>query len=208
MRFSLPTTIFSSFMLACLLVSASMSGCASPQVRTVEAFRAARKAGDLETARTYLAPDPRVWYDAHEGEGSPWSLGGGRWKTWDTHFRSKSELGPWHVEGDRVWAVAEEWNEYFALIERTDTPRYRITYFMTPDGKIGGYMISAADPDAPDTPSRDRGDEFAAWAEANHPDEWAYLRPGGSLDPTGDRAERTRALANQWRATVGLAPIN
>jgi hypothetical protein len=191
-----------------LLMLLALSGCTNPHIRTIESFRAARSAGDRDAARSYLVADPRVWYDAKEGDGSPWTLGEGRWKTWDTHFRGKSELGPWRSEADRVWADAVETNDYFRLIERRDTPRYRITYFMEADGMIGGYMISAADPDAPPTPRQDRGDEFAAWAEANHPEEWAYLRPGGSLDPTGDRAERTRALANQWRATVGLGPID
>ena len=93
------------------------------------------------------------------------------------------------------------------LIERQDTPRYRITYFFDDHGKITGYMISAADPDHKAPPSVTRFDEFEAWVEANHPDEWDYLRPGGSLDPTGDRASRTRTLINQWRLSVGLPMI-
>ena len=177
------------------------------QIKTVQNFRAARKAGDLVTARSYLGGDPRVWYDAYEGEGMPWKLGAGRWKTWDTHLNGESTFGPWHVEDDRVWAVVEEMNDYFRLIERRDMPRYRITYFNEDDGRIGGYMISAADPDFPGTPMVSRYDEFEAWALVNDPDEWEYLRPGGRLDPTGDRAPRTRALANRWRASVGLPPI-
>jgi hypothetical protein len=190
-----------------LLAAIGPTGCTNPNVRTVESFRAARSAGDLDEARTYLGDDPRVWYGAREGAGSSWTLGAGRWKTWDTHFNGESVYGPWHVEDGRVWAVVEEMNDYFRLIERRDTPRYRITYFMEEDGRIGGYMISAADPDAPDTPMDSRFDEFEAWAMAEAPDEWEYLRPGGSLDPTGDRARRTRALANRWRASVGLPPI-
>jgi len=177
------------------------------RVKTVQDFRAAREAGDLERARSYLGDDPRVWYDAYAGEGMPWKLGAGRWKTWDMHFNGESKFGPWHVEDDRVWAVVEEMNDYFRLIERRDMPRYRITYFNEENGKIAGYMISAADPDSPGTPMISRYDEFEAWALANARQEWEYLRPGGRLDPTGDRAPRTRALANRWRASVGLPPI-
>ena len=177
------------------------------QIKTVQDFRAARKAGDLERARSYLGDDPRVWYDAYAGEGAPWKLGAGRWKTWDTHFNGESKFGPWYVEDDRVWAVVEEMNDYFRLIERRDMPRYRITYFNEDNGKIAGYMISAADVDSPGTPMVSRYDEFEAWALANAPQEWEYLRLGGHLDPTGDRAPRTRALANRWRASVGLPPI-
>jgi len=197
------------FRIASILSATLLCACqgAHSQIKAVQDFRAARKAGDLETARSYLTDDPRVWYEVHAGEGMPWKLSAGRWKTWDTHFNGKSTLGPWHVEDDRVWAVAEEMNDYFRLIERRDMPRYRITYFNEADGKISGYMISAADPDRERTPMVSHYDEFEAWSLANNPQEWEYLRPGGSLDPTGDRAPRTRALANRWRASAGLPPI-
>jgi len=185
----------------------ALSACTHHHISTVEAFRASRKAGDLEMARSFLGDDPRVWYDAKEGDGSPWKISEGRYKQWDTHFRGKSELGPWHVEDGTLWAVAEEMNDYFRLIERQDMPRYRITYFFDEQARISGYMISAADPDAPSSPMVSRCEEFEAWAKANAPEEWEYLRPGGSLDPTGDRAERTRVLANRWRASVNLPPI-
>ena len=179
----------------------------SKLIETVKAFRAARDTGDYELARSFLSDAPRVWYEARVGEGYPLKLGAGRYESWDEHFRGHSELGPWTVEANSVWAVAEETNDYFRLTERTDVSRYRITYFLDDAGLIEGYMISAADPGTPGPPSDSRADEFAAWAEASHPQEWAYLRPSGKLDPTGDRAPRTRALLLQWRETVGLPPI-
>jgi len=165
-----------------------------------------------------LAPDPRVWYDTRD-EGMPWKLGGGRWRAWDEHFESESKPGPWiqnrSSDGEVVlYRIVEEWNEYFDLIERTDKPEYRLSYFFEPPNaaadtvKIKGYMISSAHPDEPEKPRSDRFDEIEAWAVENHAAEWEYLRPGGRLDPTGDRAERTRALINQWRVEVGLEPVN
>jgi predicted enzyme related to lactoylglutathione lyase len=176
-------------------------------VDTVEAFRAAREAGDHELARSFPGADPRVRYEARAGEGDPLKLGAGRWRTWDEHFNGRSELGPWTVEADRVWAVAEETNDYFRLLEREDVSRYRITYSLDGDGKIEGYMISPADPDRPSPPRKDRFAEFEAWARAEHPEEWQYLRPGGKLDPTGDRAPRTRLLLRAWRKQVGLPAL-
>ncbi len=196
-----------ALMLTAVVTPVLTAGCQQPQVASADAFRGAREAGDLDTARTYLTDDPHVWYEQREGPGLPWTLGAGRWKAWDGHFNSTGDLGPWHVDGRTVWAVATENNDYFRLLERTDVSRYRLTYFFDDAGLIEGYMISAADPDNPGPPSDSRGDEFAAWAEANHPDEWAYLRPGGKLDPTGDRAPRTRTLLIQWRVTVGLPPM-
>jgi len=192
----------------------SMNGaCAHSPIRTVDSFRAARASGDLDAAAEYLGGNPRVWYESKEGEGSPWRLGAGRYKDWDEHFRSESNPGPWRQEpmpdgGFKVWRVVEEWNEYYALIEREDTPRYRITYFLGRDRSIEGYMISAASPDEPRAESVSRFDDVRAWCEANDPDEWAHIRPGGKLDPTGDRAERTRSLFNRWRESVGLERID
>ena len=81
---------------ACRSIDAGEAGEAgeagpNSRIATVEAFRAARRAGDLELARSFLAPDPRVWYDAQEGDGAPWTLEGGRWKAWDDHFRGKTD---------------------------------------------------------------------------------------------------------------------
>jgi predicted enzyme related to lactoylglutathione lyase len=177
-------------------------------VDTVEAFREARDAGDYELARGFLTDDPRVWYGKRAGEGSPWKLGAGRYKAWDTHFNGRSKLGAWAVEGDTVWTVAEESNDYFRLLEREDVPRYRITYFFDGTGKIEGYMISSAYPDRLSPPRKDRFDEFEAWGRREHPEEWEHLRPGGELDPTGDRAPRTRLLLDAWRKEVGLPALD
>ncbi len=190
-----------------LFVATTLSGCVHRQVQIAERFDTAKREGRLEEAQGLLVEDPRVWYEAREGEGSVWKLGGGRYKVWDEEFRGRGDAGRWHVEGSAVWRVVEEWNDYYALIEREDTPRYRRTYFF--DGeKIAGTMISAAYPEREPVASVSRFDEIRAWAEEHHPEEWAYLRPGGSLDPTGDRAARTRALINRWRVEVGLEPIN
>jgi hypothetical protein len=190
------------------LLTILLAGCRASKIGTVESFRATRDSGELQTARGYLADDPRVWYGEHTGEGMPWTLGTGRYDAWDEHFRSTSDLGPWQPEGDTVWAVATEWNEYYALTERQGISRYRITYFFDEHGLIKGYMISGADPGNPGPPSTSRIDEIEAWARANHPEEWEYLRPGGQLDPTGDRAQRTRTLINRWRRELGLPTID
>ncbi len=190
-----------------LLSLVSLTACTPRKVHTVEAFRDARDRGDLDAARALMSDDPRVWWEQKEGEGALWTLGSGRWKAWDEHFNSEGDLGPWQWSGDEVYAIVTEWNDYFELIEREDQSRYRLTYYFNDDGLISGYMISDVDPAHPDPSSVDRSDEIEAWAIANDPDEWAYLRPDGKLDPTGDRPERTRALINQWRKSVGLEPI-
>ena len=133
-----------------------------------------------------------------------WKLGGGRWKAWDEHFRGTAEpASDWQVENLLVWADIFETNEYFELIERGGG-YWRATYIFDESGRISGFMVSGV----PGVESpRGRGDEFQAWAREHHPDEAEYLMPGGSIDPTGDRAPRMRALLNEWRGVVGLEPI-
>ena len=191
------------------LLCAVVTGCSGtdPMIENVEAFRSAREAGNYAVAQSYLSSDPRVWYEKREGEGFPVKMGAGRYKAWDDHFRSEGDIAPWTAEGRTVWAIATEMNDYYRLIEREDESRYRITYFFDDAGTIEGYMISDPYAGEPSAPSVSRIDEIEAWALANDPDEWEYLRPGGSLDPTGDRAPRTRVLINKWRQEVGLEPI-
>jgi len=192
-----------------VVLAAACVACSSDAslIEKVEAFRAARDAGRYDDARVYLASDPRVWFESRDGEGTPMKDGAGPYKAWDEHFNSNGEQGPWTVDGRTVWAIATESNDYYRLVERDDTPTYRITYFFNEDRLIEGYMISDAYPGQPSPPKVSREDEFEAWAAATHADEWSYLRPDGKLDPTGDRAGRTRALLELWRAAVGLPPI-
>ena len=176
-------------------------------IETITAFRDARDAGEYDQARRYLTDNARVWYEERYGNGYPVELGRGRYTTWDEHFRSESRLGDWQADSQSVWTVVTEMNDYYRLLERTDTSRYRLTYFFTDDGRIEGYMVSAISPEPLVQSRRDRFNEFREWARSNHSDEWEYLRPEGEFDPTGDRAERTRKLLNQWRESVGLPPI-
>lgn len=192
-----------------LFAIALLASCAAPprdpRIDSVLEYRAARESGDHELARAMLTDDPRVWFDSREGPGKPLNLEGkGPWGEWDKHFRSTGTDLFWESGPDFVAVTRSENNDYYRLIE-SGPSQYRITYFFDGDGLMAGYMVSAWD-DAP--PNPDRADEFVAWAHATHPDEWAYLRPDGRIDPTGDRPQRTRALANEWRRSIGLPAID
>jgi len=184
------------------------TACAAPagtavSLDVVRTFREARKAGDLETARSLMSADPRVWYGERSGEGSPWTLGGGRWKTWDEHFNSTSEELSVEAEENRVSIVFLENNDYYRLTERGPSP-VRLTWFLDEGGQIEGYLVSSVKREGPST---SRYDEFEVWAQEHAPDEFEYLVPGGSIDPTGDRAPRFRALLEAWRKDAGLPAI-
>jgi len=195
--------LVASFPLACSALDPS-SGTDDPRIASVEAFRSARERGDLDAARALLADDPRVWFDAKEGEGTAWTLEGGRWREWDEHFRGASvRTTPWRSEGDGVWAVMRETNDYYRLTEGSPGI-WRATYYFDGRGRIAGFLVSAVPGAKSD---RGRRHEFEAWARAHRSAEAEYLMPGGSIDPTGDRPPRMRTLLNEWRGTVGLPAI-
>jgi hypothetical protein len=185
-----------------IVLAASLGACRTSAppgdlVHRASAFWAAREAGDLDRARAMQSDDPRTWWEHREGPGEAWTLGEGRWKAWDTHFRGRSAPGPWRVEGMSVTSVVDEINDYYRLTERGPQP-YRLTYFFDPDGRISGELIASEPSNSPGSEK-----EFQAWAVAHEPDEYAYLRPGGRIDPTGDRGPRTRALLERWRKATG-----
>jgi hypothetical protein len=200
--------VFHRALVIAVLVLAA-AGCTSPMVRTVESFRAAVEAGDYDAARAWLTEDPRTWYGAREGPGEPWTLGDGRWKAWDDEFNGESEVGPWQVGERRVYAVAVEINDYYRAIERDPSP-WLLTYFFDDGGRIEGRMVSSvpAHLGSGREPRPDRGGAFDRWLRETHPGEHAYLRPDGRIDPTGDRAARTRAMLEAWRREVGLPPVS
>jgi hypothetical protein len=175
----------------------------APLVSRVRDFLALRERGEIEAARAFLAEDPRIWYEAREGPGAAWTLGGGAWSRWDTFFRSRSERRDWRQSGRAVSAVAVEQNDFYRLIERPPTP-VKLVWWFDEAGKISGFMVrSMRDPRA-----RDRLDEFQAWARANNPRELAYLMPGDRISPEGDRPQRWKAILTQWRAEAGLPAID
>ncbi len=176
-------------------------------IAAAEAYRSARDSGNYNTARQYLAPDARMWFEEKTGEGRRIVLDDGPYDRWDEHFESETSHGEWHADSNTIWTVVTEWNDYYRLLEREDTTRYRLTFYFSDNGLIEGYMVSSPDVNGLNTPRDDRFAEFKAWAEKHHPEEWEYLRPNATFDPTGDRAVRTRRLLNLWRESVGLKPI-
>jgi hypothetical protein len=191
------------------LASATISGfvvaCAAHDrpnpIDVAQRFTEARASGDLDAARAMLAADPRLWWEEKAGPGDAWSLEGGRWSGWDEHFRGQATYESWTFDAERssASAVCFETNDYFRLLELPGS-RFRVTYFFDEDRRITGRLIAAIEGGSA---SRGLESEFEAWARENHPEEWAYLRPGGQIDPTGDRPMRTRALLETWRASTG-----
>ena len=186
-----------------LLVAACASTRPPSTLEVVQTFREARESGDLDTARALMSEEPRVWYGEREGDGRPWTLGAGRWKAWDEHFNGSSEVVSIESTIEEVSMVLMENNDYYSLTERGSSP-VRLTWFVNASGLIEGYLVSSVECECPST---SRYDEFEEWGKENAAAELEYLVPGGSVDPTGDRAPRFRALLERWRLDAGLPPI-
>ncbi len=181
----------------------SASAASGPWVEIAQTFNARRRAGDYEAARAMMAEDPRRWYSERAGEGGPWTIGpgSGRWAAWDDEFHSRSETIGWETGERTATRTGREINDYFRLLERGWVTN-EIIYYFDPAGAIDGLLIRATGDRPPG-----RTNEFLAWAREHAPDELAYLRPDGDIDPTGDRARRHRALLVRWRREAGLDAI-
>jgi hypothetical protein len=182
----------------------SLISCASSErIGSVQAYRDAHARGDLSAEAALVAPGARTWYESKSGDGEPLTVGkSGRYAHWDEFFRSRSVLTGWSVNGDTVSAVVHETNDFYRLLDWEPAP-YRMTWWLDGKGRIAGVLIQST----PEKP-KNRMPEFREWASAHHPDELSYLMPGGHLDPTGDRAERWKAILTEWRTDAGLPPVN
>lgn len=175
-------------------------GCSvHPNVRTLEAYRAAKKRGDYEAAASYLGPDARVWFKKKEGPGDPLRPQGGPYAEWDKVFRSKSTRSDLQANDATVSYVLRETNDFFRLIDRAPG-RVRMTYYFTDDGKIAGYLVEGLTP--PNERPPDRQGEFEKWAAGKYP---------GLLDSEEmeipNNPQRWRELLIEWRADVGLPAV-
>jgi hypothetical protein len=190
--------------LAAAFTIESLGRAATDRIRIVQQFREAREKGDLALARSYLAPDARIWFDQKErtGAGAPWTLEPGDWDRWDRFFHSRTEYTDWQDLGDRVTALGHETNDFYRLTEWSPKP-LAFTWWLDEKGRISGFLFHAQG----EGKDPSRFDELEAWASANRPDELAYLMPKGRIDPSGDRPARWRALAIEWRKAAGLPEV-
>jgi hypothetical protein len=174
------------------------------RIETVQKFRDARQRGDLAAARALMAPDARIWFDMEErkGPGAPWTLEPDDWDRWDTYFHSQTTYGDWKDLGDRVTATGHEINDFYRLTDWKPRP-LAFTWWLDAEGKISGFMFHAIK----DAKEESRFDDLKAWAQKTHPDELAYLMPKGRIDPSGDRPQRWKKLAIEWRKAAGLPVI-
>jgi hypothetical protein len=175
-------------------------------VQTVQRFREAREKGDLAQARSFLAPDARIWFDmeVRKGPGKPWTLEPEPWEAWDRYFHSHSDLQDWKHDAGRVTAVGHEMNDFYRLLDWKPKPLL-LTWWLNPAGKITGFMFHAI-PGAP--PAQNRLDEFETWAKKADPAELSYLMPEGRIDPSGDRPTRWRRILVEWRKAAGLPEVS
>jgi hypothetical protein len=178
-----------------LMVVALLLGACASNLKTVKKFRAARQRGDDAAAARYLAPDSRIWFGKKEGAGFPFGHSNQADRHWDVYFHSDSTYSDWQSHDDTVSATVLETNDFYRLLDWKPAP-YRLTYRFDERGRIKEVLLE------PLGKSISRLGEFKQWAAKTHPEELAYLMPNGEIDRTGDRAERWRALLEEWRAQL------
>lgn len=186
-----------------LCLFAATTGCTHPLVTKVQAFRAAVKGGDTETAAGYLAADPRVWYGRKQGPGRRLTVAGGPWRHWDRFFKSQSTSSDMNAGQSTVSYIITETNDYYRLIDRPPT-KVGVTYYFNADGKITGRLISGV-PGVKRPP--DRLPDFKRWCEQEHPGALEAIEFSPDKPPTLAVATRWKTLLVEWRAAQSLPPI-
>jgi hypothetical protein len=181
----------------------TVAGCADERlIRRVQAFSDARRNGDVAAASRLLAPNARMWYESRAGEGEPLTASrSGSYAHGDALFHSRSALSGWTVHGREVTATVHETNDFYRLLDWQPAP-YQMTWWFDEQNRIVGAMVRSLPGKA-----MSRMQEFRAWASEHHAAELEYLMPKGKLDPTGDRAEKWKALLLEWRDAVGLPKV-
>jgi hypothetical protein len=172
-----------------------------PLVEKTGEYLAARERGG-KTAEAYLAPEARFWFGSLEGPGRP-IREPGPWAGWDEFFGSELRYEAFRVSKGTVTATAWENNDFYRLIERSET-RYRATFWFDEQQRIEKLQLVPA----PKTPrAGDRLAEFLSWADREHPGAREELMPEGRIDPDPVNARRWKTLLERWRRDAGLEPI-
>ncbi len=165
-------------------------------------FKDAQARQDYDAARSFLAPDARVWFEEKKGEGSVYKIPGA-WNHWDTYFQGRTTYVDWQENGNEVSVVGHEINDYYRLLDWRPWP-YKQTWWFNDQGQITGVLVQEM-PGQGETGSR--LNEFKEWAKQNRPEELTYLMPKGVIDPSADRPERWRAILIDWRKAAGLPAV-
>lgn len=190
---------FYALALGAIAITVGAFGCAHPHVRTLEAYRAAKKRHDYDAVRKYLADDARIWHDKKEGPGKPLRVTGGPYADWDRVMNGTSTQEEVEVRGNCVTYLSTETNDYYKSLERTTYPA-RITHYFGEGGKITGMFY---DPMRESRgPAEDRRDEFDAWANAKYP---GLLESEEMKIPKNPG--RWRELLIEWREDAGLPRV-
>lgn len=175
------------------------AGCTHPLKQTWQEYRQAKKDGDYEKVALYLADDACIWFDKKEGPGHPLRPVGGPYKNWDKEFRSKSTKENFRIKDRTLSYISYENNDYYRLIERIPSAA-RVTYYFNENDIITGMLYAGLTPKNQRPP--DRFCEFEKWANERYPG----LLDSEEMD-IPNNPKRWREVLTEWRADVGLPPI-
>ena len=173
------------------------------RIEIARGYAEANAAKDYAKARSFLAPNARVWYEKREGDGEPLEPGSGTWGHWDTYFHGRTAYSDWRVKDGVVVVTANETNDFYRLLDWKPWPMH-FSYWIDGEGKVAGFMVQAQRGTGS---TGSRLDDAKAWVKTRHPEELAHLMPEDRIDPTGDRAERWRKLLVEWRKDAGLPAV-
>lgn len=176
-------------------------GCATthPHQRTLDAYLAARQAGDIDAARRHLAPDARIWFGEKTGPGRPKTLTGG-WGAWDIEMHAVNTYDDVAITDETIAATFHERNDFSRLIGFPGW-RSRSTFWLDEHDRISEQLYEPLPQHPPQSACFDAPLE---WARQHRPDVLAEIYPDDQFAPSTETARRWRELLIDWRTDTGL----
>lgn len=187
--------------MAAAVMLTALGGCAGAHSykQTLDAYLAARQAGDVELAGRHLSPDARIWFDVKTGPGRPKSLTGG-WGAWDIEMNAVNTYDEVVITDDSISATFHERNDFSRLIGFPGW-RSRSTFWFDEQGRIVEQLYVPL-PQHP--PQRVCFEAPLQWARLHRADELEVIYPNDRFEPSAESGRRWRALLIEWRNAVGL----
>ena len=170
-------------------------------------LRAAEEAGDARRAKTVLAADSRVWFEAHAGAGERRDPGGkDAFADWDRYFHAQKQVSFVSAAADSVEFDLVETNDFYKLLDRPPS-HARLVYWFDAADRITGTLVQSIPPPPGAAPPANRMPEFEAWERARDAKLLSWLLPNGRLDSDLAHARRWKRELVAWRRAAGLPEV-
>jgi hypothetical protein len=165
-----------------------------PHQTALRAYLEARDRGDAAAARSYLAPDARIWVGAaKEGPGRP--MGVNRdFAAWETTVNARFHYSAFRSETKDTVSYRSEESSDFAKLLGVDAVRGDVTCWFDGLGRITGLLYRPVGPRTSEIVQ-----PYVDWARLHKPERLAALMPDGQMVYNAQTAQLWLEALREWR---------